>query len=177
MTPWITKPVPFNIGQGAPGAATVPCIDEDVNQLLTDHEYGLSGSRYIALKINTDSALIGFKMSNVQFAMKTNDSGGTLYCRHWNSGGSVVTDYWNIAVSSIGSSVAYYGDGITTDDETAIVEGDYIGVQISTGGSDLIDVKAIQSDVYDSTKTTLSDNGVENTGRDMTFKLTGCPNQ
>jgi len=159
------------------GGGAAPCIDEDINQLLTDHEYGLSGTRYVAILINAGSALIGYKMSNVQFAMRTTSSGGTLYCRHWDSGGSVVTDYWNIAVSSVGTTAAYYGDGITTDDETAIAQGDYIGMQLSTGGSDAVDVKAIQSDVYDSTNTTLTDNGSESSGRDMTFKLTGCPNQ
>ena len=157
--------------------SVTPCIDEDINQLLTDHEYGLSGSRYVAILINSGSALIGFKLSNVQFAMRTTSSGGTLYCRHWDSGGNVVTNYWNIAVSSVGTGAAYYGDGITTDDETAIAEGDYIGMQLSTTGSDAVDVKAKQSDVYDSTNTTLTDNGTESSGRDMTFKLTGCPNQ
>ena len=148
-----------------------------MNQTVTNHEYGLTGGKYIAIKLRTGSALIGFKMSTVQFAMKTNNSGGTIYCRRWNSSDEVQTNYWNVDVSSIGSTVAYYGNGITTDDESATEEGDYIGVELQTSGSDLIDVKAEDSDVYDGTKTCLDDNGSIVTDRDMTFKLTGCPNQ
>ena len=128
--------------------SVTPCIDEDINQLLTDHEYGLSGTRYIAILINADSALIGFKMSNVQFAMRTTSSGGTLYCRHWDSGGNVVTDYWNIAVSSVGTSAAYYGDGITTDDETNVIKTVYEHVK---AGIDKKNYKDIESNAKSKT--------------------------
>ena len=74
MTPWITKPVPFNIGQGAAAGAapeTSYCQDTGTNS------DGFGNNNFLGNKIGAGAAVIGVAVTKVQFYMSKYGAGPT----------------------------------------------------------------------------------------------------
>ena len=94
MTPWITKPVPFNIGQGAAAAEAAGCgitYDETGRDAAQD----LDGSiRNYSLKMLDGFEFIGCKIATAKFKVAAGSAtipAGDMYATLYSSAGVVKT--------------------------------------------------------------------------------------
>ena len=105
MTPWITKPVPFNIGQGA--AAVVPLVEYTYTYAPTGtiQDSDVGGIYFVGEGANTTNSL--FYNSYIQsvdfFAFNPASNTGTCYAVQVDETGNVVHNFWNKDISTLGT--------------------------------------------------------------------------
>ena len=94
MTPWITKPVPFNIGQGAAAAgAAEPVVSwsqttsDDGVQCQYDNA---AETQKLGQTILNESLIVGTELKKITFRMINHFSSALTYrinCKVWNNSG------------------------------------------------------------------------------------------
>tara|TARA_R100000963_G_C4605193_1_gene77513 strand:+ start:97 stop:645 length:549 start_codon:yes stop_codon:yes gene_type:complete len=118
LTPWITHPVPFNIGQGVAAAADAgSCI----KQLLTGQTAALSPDQDIGQQFTSDAWFDLSKITKAQFSIKraaSVDSSLTITCKLLDSDATTVLgtlgDAVNVSseVTESFSFITFEGSGL-----------------------------------------------------------------
>ena len=132
MTPWIAKPVPFNIGQGGGGVPVPPSTE--VCTYYGHWDYGIGADDVMGVNVISGSNLIGKTITKVSFQIKYvgGATNGTIYCRAWDASGDIpsspAADFGSIAGSSLIGS--YVKTTFTIDAGTYVIsEGSQIGLE------------------------------------------------
>ena len=129
MTPWITKPVPFNIGQGAAAGEEPPpfsgLIYEGVNSGTMNSFF--SGNTPIrGIQALDVSGLSGTAITKASVFLKnSNFTAGTIYCRIYTDASSATiaeSSSTSYTYSQISATPAYYDFTFTGDTN---IEDDY----------------------------------------------------
>ena len=136
MTPWITKPVPFNIGQGG-GATVTPCVDET----FTIEDSNRTGARTIGNSGGTWRKFAGLKevftsgtLTEAKvFLDNDNDIGtsGNVQLAVYAADGSDKRVLDDLAISSLSDTMTQK----TFSGSVTVNENDMIGVTIDEAPS------------------------------------------
>ena len=121
MTPWITKPVPFNIGQGAAAAAAVSC--EDYESLSQDNLQSIDGIiRNYSLKMLDGFPMIGCKIASAKWYVKGDTSipEGNMYSTLYNSAGNVRDTSAAINMSELDHNLEWHEFSFSSPSTVAI---------------------------------------------------------
>ena len=144
MTPWITKPVPFNIGQSAAAAGEAPCVEEYYNlpdETTTNRSLGV-GREGGGFEPTTGNDI--FEKTVASVTVKLDNDGRspdeTISVRARNStSGAIVGTFGQMDATNLTSSIVEYtfdtnqitlssGDMITV--EYPITSGDIVNIQV-----------------------------------------------
>ena len=103
MTPWITKPVPFNIGQGAAAAASsVPSV------IFSEDQDGVSGYTVY----HTETSALPVSGDTYYLGTNNNGYGGSISSASpaWSTVGASSSGDWTISGTSVSKSDSPWND-------------------------------------------------------------------
>ena len=137
MTPWITKPIPFNIGQGAAAAAAVPCnFDYDYNCGTDQNTIGGDYGQYAIRNTTATETTV----STATWYLRQHTSGGspsgTAQCHMYESDGTTKSastlpvDVSGVTAGGIGEPVVFtFSPAVTWADDY------YLAIEYGAGGT------------------------------------------
>ena len=143
MTPWITKPVPFNIGQGA---AAAPLVTIECKQLEYDNYVNLKTDGDYGVATQLCDSLLGENITSVgiQFRSEGSATSGTISCCRWAN--TTALDQANAADLLSAANHTFWTADVTAVGDTwytpasqsasdATLANDLIGVVMTGSGS------------------------------------------
>ena len=146
MTPWIAKPVPFNIGQGAGAAAVVP--EETCPVTTTDNNARISNPvPCLGVSVSAGSSMIGKNVTDFSFWLyRTATLSGTLSAFAYEASSDVPdtpiagVNFGTLVANTIGlNAVSKHTFPINTGSVT-VTEDTQFGLDFASAGSHSGDV-------------------------------------
>ena len=148
MTPWINKPVPFNIGQGAAGAGATPSGSWATTTWDNDDYTGGTSGIYVSgggyttyatgARVVAGGELDGFALKKVEMTFyKAGSPTVTVYCRVYaDEGGAGLGTLRGQATETYASGDKSTGDILEFNFSSAIVlaEADIIAIYADNSG-------------------------------------------